>query len=366
MNTVINGNSIEELKKIEANSVDLIFADPPYYMRTEGVLKRVEGTDFDGCDDEWDKFDSLEDYEEFTKQWLEACYRVLKPNGSIWVIGGMQCIYTIGAIMQDIGYWLINDVIWYKTNPTPNFMGTRLNNSHETLIWATKSRRSKYTFNYKTAKELNTDTVSEAEFSSGVRKQMGSVWRFSVCNGAERLKDDDGNKLHNTQKPLEMLERIVAISSNKGDLVLDPFGGTMTTGVAAKEMGRKYIMIERDKKYCEYGKRRLDATTEKDNDIINAVFDIKPKKVTVPEMISAGAFTVDEWFYFKDGRKVAQLQSDGKLLYEGKTIDMHSCAAIARGVKASRLNGFDYWYVMRDGGLKKISDVRDDYRESIK
>ena len=365
-NVIINGNSIEEMNKMKPNSVDLIFADPPYWMRVEGVLKRVEGTDFDGCDDEWDQFDSLDDYEEFTKQWLEACYRILKPNGSIWVIGGMQCIYTIGAIMQDIGFWLINDVIWHKKNPTPNFMGTRLNNSHETLIWATKSKKSKYTFNYKTAKELNLDTVSEDEFAKGTRKQMGSVWRMAVCAGNERLKTDDGNKLHSTQKPLEMLERIVAISSTMGDVVLDPFGGTMTTGAAAKKLGRKYIMIEREPEYCKYGEIRLAETEFEDSPIARADYDKKPVKVTVPEMIEAGYFTEGESFYFRTGEAVATLLKDGKLEYQGEVMDMHSCAATARGVKANRLNGFDYWYVIRNGERVSIADVRDQYRESKK
>ena len=193
---IINGNSIEEMKKLEDGCVDLIFADPPYWMRVEGVLQRVEGTDFDGCMDEWDQFESLKDYEAFTKEWLSECYRVLKPDGSIWVIGGMQCIYTIGAIMQDIGFWLINDIVWHKKNPTPNFKGTRLNNSHETLIWATKSKKSKFTFHYKTAKELNRDNVDDEAFADGTRKQMGSVWKIAVCSGNERLKDDNGEKLH--------------------------------------------------------------------------------------------------------------------------------------------------------------------------
>lgn len=364
-NVIICGNSIEEMNKMPEASVDLIFADPPYWMRVEGVLKRVEGTEFDGCDDEWDKFDSLEDYEKFTQEWLTACYRILKPNGSIWVIGGMQCIYTIGAIMQRIGYWLINDVIWYKKNPTPNFMGTRLNNSHETLIWATKSKKSKFTFNYKTAKELNTDTVTEDEFNRGVRKQLGSVWRFSVCSGDERVKDDDGNKLHSTQKPLDMLKRIVAISSKEGDIVLDPFGGTMTTGVAAKMYGRNYIMIERDKKYCEYGERRLKSTKKHMDDVANAVFDIKPIKMTVQEMISTNALKVGEWFSFRDGEPVAKLLKSGKLEYKGNEMDMHTCAATARGVKASRVNGFDFWYVTRNGTLISIADIRNECREKI-
>ena len=363
-NIIINGNSIDEMNKMKPNSVDLIFADPPYWMRVEGVLTRVEGTEFDGCDDAWDQFESLEAYEEFTRKWLTACYRVLKPNGSIWVIGGMQCIYTIGAIMQQIGYWLINDVVWHKKNPTPNFMGTRLNNSHETLIWATKDKKAKYTFNYKTAKELNFDTVSENEYSKGVRKQMGSVWRFAVCSGNERLKDENGEKLHSTQKPQELLERIVAISSNMGDVVLDPFGGTMTTAAAAKKLGRKYIMIEADKRYCEFGQKRLDAVVFEDTDAARAKYDEKPLKVSVPEMITSGYFMVGEDFCFKNGKPVAKLCDDGKLEYNGEKLDMHTCCAVARHVKAKRLNGFDYWYVIRDKKPVSISEVREQYRKS--
>lgn len=365
VNKIICGDSIKEMNKMEAESVDLIFADPPYWMRTEGELTRVEGTKFSGCDDEWDKFESLGSYEEFTKEWLSACYRVLKPNGSIWVIGGMQCIYTIGAIMQQIGFWFINDIIWHKKNPTPNFMGTRLNNSHETLIWATKSKKSKYTFNYKTAKELNKEAVSEKEFDKGVRKQMGSVWRFPVCSGAERLKDENGEKLHNTQKPLEMLERIIAISSKKGDLVLDPFGGTMTTAAAAKKLGRNYIMLEREEKYCKFGKKRLEKVSYIDSPIANAIYDKKPIKVTMTEMIKAGFFKVGEGFYLKEGEAVAKLLEDGKLEYKEEKIDMHSCCARAKGVKAKRLNGFDYWYVLRDEKMVPISEIRENYRRKI-
>lgn len=365
-NVIINGNSIEEMSKIESNSIDLIFADPPYWMRVSGVLNRVEGTKFNGCDDDWDQFASLDDYEDFTIKWLTNCYRILKPNGSIWVIGGMQCIYTIGAIMQQIGFWLINDVIWHKKNPTPNFRGTRLNNSHETLIWATKSKKSKYTFNYKTAKELNVDTISEEEYRLGIRKQMGSVWRFAVCSGKERLKDENGEKLHSTQKPLDLLERIISISSNIGDVVLDPFGGTMTTAVAAKKLGRKYIMIERDKKYCLHGKLRLENTSFKDTPIARASFDKKPIKVTFNDMIKNKLLIEGESFYLKDGKPIAVLCSNGKLNYQDKILDIHSCAAVAKKVKASRLNGFNYWYVKRNGELVSIDKIRNEYREIIR
>lgn len=363
---IICGDSIEEMKKLPNKSIDLIFADPPYWMRTEGVLQRVEGTAFDGCDDEWDKFRSLEDYDSFTEAWLSECYRLLKPNGSIWVIGGMQCIYSIGAIMQKLGFWFINDVVWHKKNPTPNFKGTRLNNSHETLIWATKSKKSKFTFNYKTAKELNLDTVSQEQFDGGTRKQLGSVWRIAVCQGSERLRTDDGSKLHSTQKPEEILYRVIALSSSMNDVVLDPFGGTMTTAAMAKKLGRQYIMIEMDEEYCRYGQERLDTVEFEDSPIARAVFDKKPPKVTMEEMISAGYFTAGEDLCFRDGVKVASLLEDGKLKYNGKTMDMHSCAAVARAVKAKRLNGFDYWYVIRDGVPVSIADIRERYRAEMK
>ncbi len=256
-NVIINGNSLNEMNKMESNSIDLIFADPPYYMRTEGKLVRPDGTLFQGCNEEWDKFETIEEYKKFTYQWLSACHRMLKPNGSMWVIGGMQCIYTIGYIMQEIGFYLINNIVWHKNNPTPNFMGTRLCNSHETLLWAVKNKEAKFTFHYHLAKELNTDTVKEEDYKNGIRKQMGSVWHFPVCSGKERLKDENGQKLHTAQKPQKLLERIILISSDAEDTILDPFGGTMTTAAAAKKLGRNYIMIEQNQKYCQFGEKRL-------------------------------------------------------------------------------------------------------------
>jgi len=367
VNKVFKGDTVELLKSIPSNSIDLIFADPPYWMRVSGVLNRVEGSEYDGCDDHWDnQFEDLNDYSNFTKNWLSECRRVLKDNGSIWVIGSMQCIYSIGNIMQEAGFWFINDVIWHKKNPTPNFHGTRLNNSHETLIWATKSNKSKYTFNYKTAKELNTDTVTEAEFALGVRKQLGSVWKIGICQGSERLKDSSGNKLHSTQKPEELLRRIIAISSNINDIVLDPFGGTMTTGAVAKKMGRKYIMLEKEEDYIKYGLARIEKTNVELGDIEKAVFDIKPLKVTLEEMIKAGFLIENENFYIKnDSSPKAELLSNGKLNFNNKVIDIHSCAALVKGSNSQRLNGFDVWYVLRDHNLKSISIIRDEYRLTL-
>ncbi len=298
MDKVINGDCLIELSQFADESVDLIFADPPYWMRVEGVLKRPEGTDFQGCNDDWDNvFQSNEEYKHFTKQWLTECRRVLKKDGSIWVIGGMQCIYSIGAIMQDLGFWFINDVVWQKSNPTPNFLGTRLNNSHETLIWATKSAKSKYTFNYKTAKELNIDVVG---YEKGERRQLGSIWKLPVCSGNERLKNINGEKLHSTQKPEQLLYRVIAISSKPGDIVLDPFGGTLTTAAMSKKLGRNYIMIEQNREYIQYGLERLEKIIYEDTKIAKAEYDIKPKKVSFQEMIQLGYFYEHENFYLKN------------------------------------------------------------------
>lgn len=365
---IINNDSLLELKNIKDNSIDLIFSDPPYWMRTTGILKRVEGTTFSGCDDEWDnQFNDLNEYISFTKNWLKECYRILSPSGSIWVIGSMQCIYTIGNVMQELGYWILNDVIWHKKNPTPNFKGTRLNNSHETLIWAVKSNKSKYTFNYKTAKELNIDNVSLDDFEKGVRKQMGSVWRIPICQGSERLKDETGHKLHSTQKPEELLYRIINISSKIGDVVLDPFGGTMTTGAIAKQCGRSFIGIEKNKKYCEYGIKRLENIVENIGNIESSIYDEKPLKVSLKEMIDNKYFFKNEKFYLKNKTDFVFLQPDGKIKYQnGKIDNIHSAAAILSNKKVDRVNGFDYWFVERNEKLVSINVIREEYRKKIK
>lgn len=359
-NIIICADSIEYMAKIPDNSVDLIFADPPYWMRVEGVLKRPEGKDFNGCNDKWDSFSSDFEYNEFSKKWLGECKRILKANGSFWVIGSMQCIYTIGAIMQELGFWFINDVIWQKSNPTPNFMGTRLNNSHETLIWATKSKKSKFTFNYKTAKELNSeDNLFES------KKQMGSVWKFPVCSGAERLKDENGEKLHSTQKPLALLERIVAISSKIGDLVFDPFGGTGTTAHAAKMLGRDFFLIEKEQKYVNFALKRLENVKFIQSDIASAKFDEKPLKVSIDDMINAGFLFLDEKFYLKNTNEFAILKNGAKLEFNGEFYDIHSLAAKLKNSSSQRLNGFKFWQVKRDDKFILLDDVRQNFREKI-
>lgn len=352
-NKVLRGDSIEILKCIPDETFDFCFADPPYFMQIEEGKKlyRVEGTEFDGCDDDWDKFDSMKSYTDWTRKWLSEVRRVLKKDGTICVISGMQSIYEIGAILRELGFWVINDIIWQKSNPTPNFGGTRLNNSHETLIWASKSKKSKFTFNYKTGKFLNGG------------KQMGSIWTFPVCSGNERLKDENNEKVHNTQKPEALLYRLIVLFTKKGDLILDPFGGTMTTGAVAKRTGRNFTMIERDSTYIKYGEKRLEAVLPDIGDVENATFDIKPLKVSMSEMIEAGYFNIGEFFYHKNGEKATLVNQKGQLDYNGIVDSMHEIAAkMMNGSR--RVNAFDYLYVLRNEKLVSISEVRDKYRAS--
>ena len=354
-NIIIQGETVEQMKKLPSESFDFCFADPPYFMQLEENKKllRVEGTEFKGVDDDWDKFESMDAYKEFTKNWLSEVRRLLKKDGAICLISGMQSIFEIGSILRDLGYWVINDIIWEKSNPTPNFGGTRLNNSHETIIWAVKDKKSKFTFNYKTGKELNGG------------KQMGSIWTFPVCSGNERLKDDDGEKLHNTQKPEALIHRLMVLFTKKGDLVLDPFGGTMTTGAVAKKTGRDYVMIEMDEKYIRYGQRRLDTVIQEIGDIENATFDIKPPRVTVKEMVDNGFYLIGEEFIHKNG-EIAILKNDkGQIKYKGETDSMHEIAAKMMGA-SRRVNAFDYLFVRRDNELVSIDDIRSKYREEYK
>jgi len=249
INTIIHGDCIEELKKIPDNSIDLIFADPPYYLQLpKGKrLKRANGTEVIPVDDEWDKFESYEDYDNFTKSWLSECQRIIKPTGSIWVIGMYHNIFRVGTIMQNLGIWFLNDVIWIKTDALPNLNGRRFTNNHETLIWAVKDKNCKnYTFNYEQMKQMNNG------------KQMKDTdWIFGLCRGQERLKDENGIKAHPTQKPLKLIQQVLLTASNKNDLILDPFFGTGTTGIVAKALGRNWIGIEKEKKYVELANKRI-------------------------------------------------------------------------------------------------------------
>ena len=246
VNKIIVGDCLEAMKKIKDNTFDMIFADPPYNMQLQNELYRPNNTKVDAVDDEWDKFNGFGHYDEFSKAWLQEAKRVLKKNGTIWVIGSYHNIFRVGNIMQDMGYWILNDVHWIKSNPMPNFKGVRLTNATETLVWAVKDKKVKnYTFNYEEMKKHN------------YGKQMRNDWYFAICNGSERLKDEKGVKIHSTQKPLSLLERIVLASTKKGDLVFDPFGGTCTTGVAAYKHGRNFTMVEKDENYVNWALKRF-------------------------------------------------------------------------------------------------------------
>ena len=247
LNTIIQGDCIDELKNFPDNSVDLIFADPPYNMQLKNTLYRPNNTKVAGVDDDWDKFSSFAEYDNFCAAWLAECKRILKDTGTVWVIGSYHNIFRIGSIMLDLGFWILNDITWHKTNPMPNFMGTRFTNATETLLWCAKEKgRTKYTFNYKLMKKYNGD------------KQMTSVWQICICTGKERLKGADGKKLHSTQKPEELLKRVILSTTRQGDIVLDPFFGTGTTGAVAKKLKRNYIGIEKDAGYAELAKNRID------------------------------------------------------------------------------------------------------------
>src|SRR5689334_914784 len=244
--TIVLGDSLEELKKLPDRSVDLVFADPPYNLQLGGELLRPDNSKVDAVDDDWDRFESFETYDAFTKAWLFECRRVLKDDGALWVIGSYHNIFRVGVAVQDLGFWILNDIVWRKSNPMPNFKGTRFTNAHETLIWAAKSRGGRrYTFNYDAMKMANDEL------------QMRSDWQLPLCTGDERLKDENGVKAHPTQKPEALLHRVIMASTKPGDVILDPFFGTGTTGAAARRLGRRYIGIEREENYVKVARKRL-------------------------------------------------------------------------------------------------------------
>ena len=348
-NKIIKGDSLEILKNIPSDSVDLIFADPPYFMQTEGELLRTNGTKFNGVEDKWDKFDSFEEYDNFCIVWLKECQRILKITGSIWVIGSFQNIFRIGKIMQDLGFWILNDIIWSKTNPVPNFGGTRFCNSHETLLWCGKNKKTKFTFNYKTMKYLNND------------KQEKSVWNIGLCIGNERLKDDKGVKVHSTQKPEELLYKIILSSSKPNDLVLDPFFGTGTTGAIAKRIGRNYIVIEREEKYIYYAKKRLKEIKPKINEITELSLELKPPKVPMKKLVERGLLTEEQSLYTSKGEEVCKVKADGNVSNKYGTLSIHKMSAKLLGLNNN--NGWDYFYAYYDNELISINKLRYIYKD---
>ena len=350
---IIEGDCVAGMESLPASSVDLIFADPPYNLQLEGELRRPNNSKVDAVDDEWDQFASNADYDRFTRGWLTAARRVLKENGTIWVIGSYHNIFRVGATMQDLGFWLLNDVIWRKTNPMPNFRGRRFTNAHETLIWAAKARDQKgYTFNYEAMKQLNDEL------------QMRSDWHLPICAGGERLRDESGTKSHSTQKPEALLHRVVLSSTNAGDVVLDPFFGSGTTGAVAKRLGRRFIGIERDPDYVRVARRRIEGIVPTDEDAI-AVTRSKKSEPRIPfgTLVERGLLKPGAVLTGLGGRHRAKVRADGSLVCADATGSIHRIAAHVQGLDAC--NGWTFWHFDYRGTPVPIDVLRQQVRAEL-
>jgi modification methylase len=348
---IIQGDCVEEMRKLADGSVDLVFADPPYFMQLGGALTRPDQSNVDGVDDEWDKFADFAEYDTFTRAWLTEARRILKPNGAIWVIGSYHNVFRLGAAMQDLGYWILNDVVWRKTNPMPNFKGTRFTNAHETLIWAGRSKEAKYTFHYDALKMLNDDL------------QMRSDWTLPICTGAERLKDREGRKLHSTQKPEALLHRVLLATTKPGEVVLDPFFGTGTTGAAAKRLGRHYIGIERDPDYAAAATARI----KKIKPIAVEDLEITKSKKEEPrvpfgQVIEAGFINPGSWLVAPNGKR-ARVRADGSLVMGEVTGSIHRVGALA--AEAPACNGWTFWSLETKKGPQPIDHFRREIRRQM-
>ncbi|HEU4325613.1 MAG TPA: site-specific DNA-methyltransferase [Roseiflexaceae bacterium] len=352
VNEIIQGNCIDILKTFPSASVDLIFADPPYNLQLRRPLMRPDQSLVDAVDDEWDQFSTFEDYDGFTRQWLGECQRVLKDHGAIWVIGSYHNIFRVGATMLDLGFWILNDVIWHKTNPMPNFLGTRFQNATETLIWAKKSdTRSGYTFNYHAMKHLNDE------------KQMSNVWHIPLCTGPERIKVN-GKKAHSTQKPEALLYRVLLASSNPGDLVLDPFFGTGTTGAVARKLHRRFIGIEYEQEYIDVARARIAALDNPpaDKRLLITRSKRNAPKVRFGQLIEAGYLRVGQQIFSRDRSARATIKADSHLRWGEQNGSIHRIAALAQGKAA--FNGWEFWFYEDDqGALHSIDQLRERYRD---
>ncbi|MDD2869365.1 site-specific DNA-methyltransferase [Neomegalonema sp.] len=355
LDQIISGDCIAAMNALPERSVDLIFADPPYNLQLRGELRRPDDSRVDAVTDDWDRFDSFGAYDRFTRDWLAAARRLLKDDGALWVIGSYHNIFRVGAILQDLGYWVMNDIIWRKSNPMPNFKGRRFTNAHETLLWCVKSENQKsYQFNYEAMKSLNEDL------------QMRSDWLIPICAGEERLKNEEGDKAHPTQKPEALLRRVLLATTEPGDVVLDPFFGSGTTGAAARRLGRRFIGLEREPDYIRLARARIDAIQPYDPGVVRGA-PSKRKEPRVPfgalierRMLEPGADLVSP-----DGRVYAKVHADGSLRVAdlaGRELvgSIHRVAAEALGTTSC--NGWTYWRTRRDGRLVPIDLLRQEIR----
>src|SRR6266581_7361994 len=341
---IVVGDCVAEMAKIAASSVDLVFADPPYNLQLQGDLKRPDDSRVDAVDNDWDKFSSFAAYDEFTRNWLLACRRVMKPAATLWAIGSYHNIFRVGAILQDLGFWILNDVVWRKTNPMPNFRGRRFTNAHETLIWCAKHRDARYTFNYEAMKALNDDL------------QMRSDWLIPLCGGPERLRDGEGRKAHPTQKPEALLHRVLLASTRPGDIVLDPFFGTGTTGAVAKRLGRRFIGIEQDPDYAALARRRIASVRPAPSDLVALESRREAPRVPFGSLVERGLLQPGEVLVDAARRWSARVRADGSLISAEHRGSIHSVAAQLQGAPAC--NGWAFWHVERKGELVLIDRLR--------
>jgi modification methylase len=352
MNRIISGDCIETMQSLPEASVDMVFADPPYNLQLEGERHRPNNSRVDGVEEAWDRFDDFASYDRFSEAWLSAARRILKPDGTLWVIGSYHNIFRVGARLQDLGYWILNDVVWRKTNPMPNFRGRRFTNAHETMIWCARDREGRYRFNYEAMKSLNDDL------------QMRSDWLLPICNGGERLKDGDGKKAHPTQKPEALLHRVILASTQPGDLVLDPFFGTGTTGVVAKRLGRNYIGIERDAGYIATAEKRLSATPmNTDPEIVATPGKRDEPRIPFGWLVERGYLSPGTLLTSINRRWTAKVRADGTLIAADCRGSIHQVGAQVQGAPAC--NGWEFWYFEVEGKLVPINLLRQRLRAEL-
>ncbi|WP_429807822.1 site-specific DNA-methyltransferase [Ensifer sp. B1-9] len=353
LDSIIKGDCVAALNALPDNSVDVVFADPPYNLQLGGMLTRPDQSVVDAVDDEWDQFASFEAYDAFTRAWLLACRRVLKPTGTLWVIGSYHNIFRVGAILQDLHFWILNDIIWRKTNPMPNFKGRRFQNAHETLIWATPNANAKgYTFNYDAMKAANDDV------------QMRSDWLFPICSGHERLKDEDGKKVHPTQKPEALLARILMASTKPGDVVLDPFFGSGTTGAVAKRLGRHFVGIEREQDYIDAASARIDAVEPLGKAMLSVMTGKKAEpRVAFNTLIESGLIKPGTVLTDAKRRYSAIVRADGTVASGGEAGSIHRLGAKVQGLDAC--NGWTFWHFEEGNTLKPIDELRTVIRNDL-
>jgi len=344
---ILQQDCVAAMASLPDSCVDMVFADPPYNLQLGGELFRPEGSRVDAVDDDWDKFDTFQAYDDFTRAWLKEARRILKPNGTLWVIGSYHNIYRVGAALQDQGYWILNDIIWRKSNPMPNFRGTRFTNAHETLIWASRSEDSRYTFNYRAMKALNDEL------------QMRSDWLLPICAGNEREKTD-GVKSHPTQKPEALLYRVLLACTNKGDVVLDPFFGTGTTGAVARRLGRQWIGIERESRYVKVAKARIESTLELDESAMKVMASRSAQpKVPFGALVESGMIAPGVLLTDTKRRWSARVLADASIEQGGRQGSIHKIGAAVQGAPAC--NGWTFWHLEREGALVPIDALRQDY-----